>query len=276
MKKIVKIKQTAVSAVAQMLDEAAAIAEDTAIVLRLLHLKEEALRCRAAGLNARRIDVNLRRAARSLLKIADGDPIELLPITAEIETLLFEREQTFSFSRQDKLVRNKRALFNQWRQQAVQIDYLNNRKQAIVQNGVDLEGLDAQINSEQFDACDRRLKAMHRAFCQTWSALRAMDSVLLMHDEEAGLRRLEQIYRSVLPDPDAFEESAWRTEIRTDILREKTDRIISANFFSDPCENPPVAAPNYSETNKRSESHDDHHQESSRQYHEALSEAVCE
>lgn len=268
MKSDVKIRQTSIAAIAQMLDEAAVRAADSLIFMRLLRLKDQALQCRARSLTTLRTDRKLRAELPMLFgAVASGDPAEILPVLEKIETLLFERERPRRMPKQSALVQGKRELFAQLRVHAMQIDLWTSRKQALIRTGIALDGAAGQINRAEFEACSDRLQTALNNFRQTLNALKAMDSVLLMQSEEATLRRLEELYRTYLPDPEVFEDRVLRTEVRRDLLDEKTNRIISAKKFSDTRDNP-VSAPLYqsessqaTDNHLRSESCNDHHQE---------------
>lgn len=225
MKNTFSLHQSRLTAAAQQLDEAAALCEDAGVYQRLLHLKEQALGCHANHFFPRRSDRHILNLSHQLLISIQriGDLWEILRLTEQIETALYEREH--HPSSKDNLAEGKRALFIQWRHQAAEIDYWSNRRNAAAQQSLDCSEHEARIAQEQFETCSRRLMSLERTFQQTWLALRAMDSVLLMQDEESGLRTMEQLYRTHLPDADEFQNDLWRAELRRETLNEKLDSI---------------------------------------------------
>ena len=210
--------------IALALDEAASICGDAALILRLARLKDMALDSRAKGFHARKIDRKTLAVARELCRSLKGGAKlwDVLKPLSEIETGLYDRERkNGAASRPEE---EKRRLFEQLRAAALEIDWLTARRQKLAEAGAAKKGMDYELGREEFEACSARLRQAQARFEQTRRTLRAMDTVLLMKSEEAGLAALEKYY-AAMPDLNAMEENQVRLEMRAEEMQRYNEAV---------------------------------------------------
>lgn len=211
--------------IALLLDEATVLTDDAALLTKLVQLKCMALDSRSPSRLACRADRNTLQYARRLLgRLQDcAETYEVLPLLQEIEQGLFSREQTAG-DETSRLAARKRMLLARCRSQAGEIDVLEARRRQIAAEGANATEAESKLLREAFIACSDRLKLAQQEFDRTLAALRAMDSVLLLRSEEETVAALAKEHAH-LPDPDALEEDAWRTEIRRAQISDRVQAI---------------------------------------------------
>lgn len=213
--------------IALALDEAACASGDAMLILRLARLKNMALDSRTRNWRAWQTDRQMLAVARGLSgSLRSGAQIwDVLKALGEVERGLYDRERKKGAS--TPLEEEKRRLFEQLRVLALEIDWLTARRQKLVADGAAKKGMNIELNREDFNACSRRLRQVQAAFEQTRQALRAMDSVLLLQSEEAGLAAMERYY-AAMPELSELEEKQVRMEIQLEDMQrynEATDRL---------------------------------------------------
>lgn len=210
--------------IALALDEAAAVCGDSMLILRLVRLKDMALDSRTKNLRAWKVDRATLSVARELSAgLRGGAKLwDVLKPLSEIETGLYDRERKKSAASQPEA--EKRRLFEQLRAVALEIDWLSARRQRLVEEGAAKKGMSFELSREEFEACSARLRQAQARFEQTRRTLRAMDSVLLMKSEEAGLAALEKYY-AAMPDVSALEEKQVRLEIQLEDMQRYNDAV---------------------------------------------------
>jgi len=224
---MMEFNRASAARIALALDDAACASGDAMLIQRLARLKNMALDSRTKNWRAFQTDRRTLELTRGMAGSLRGGAMiwDVLKALGEIERGLYDRERKKGAS--TPLEEEKRRLFEQLRVLALEIDWLTARRQKLVADGAAKKGMNIELNREDFNACSRRLRQVQAAFEQTRQALRAMDSVLLLETEEAGLAAMERYY-AAMPELSALEERQVRMEIQMEDMQrynEATDRL---------------------------------------------------
>lgn len=229
--------------VALALDELSDRIAEPLAILCLARMKNQTLDSRTASLSARRAD---RQALKLIAQLSEALKLglefwDVLPRLREVERALLERERRRG--KEAPLIAQKRLLLQELQELAVEIDDLDRRQAKLIWLGASESGPVAELHGDSFDACDRRMHQLSRRFAQLRLAIRAMDSVQLLHSEEVALAQLEKDCALYLPDPDEMEADIWRLEMKDQAFRERAEALARLRERRSPAEKPAAPPP---------------------------------